>query len=373
MRLLKHLSDPMRLLCRLDLDIPSMANGAYESDLLFQKSVDTIKALVAGGHAVLIVSHRGFPDINCLASGDSLSSFIPIFERICGKKVHWLPDWPYKSWSPQLGEVYLAENTRLLSGELNAKPELAAKMLKAIDAIVYDALSVAHLNHASTAGITQSSVPVYSGLALERELKAFSPSSLTGHGCGLILGGASAHSKIPLLPALSERFDWVMVAGTLIPAFVKAKQGQSESDSDFIAAWLLNKRNIHLPLDVCLIDGSVVSIENVVKAADICDIGPRTAMWWGDIIRQSVHSIWYGSVGFHEFVHGRAGSEALMREIAASSGISMVLGYDTVALCQSSGYLNNIDQYSFAGEALLHAMLNKPLVALNQGDYEEIN
>ena len=372
MRPLKQLCDPIHAICRLDLSIPASCVD-YGSNLLFMKAVKTLKALVSAGHAVLIVSHRGHPNLSCPAGCDSLLPLLPALEQVCGKKIHWLPDWPQQAWRPSLGQVYLAENTRLLAGELNCHPELVAKMIKGVDAIVYDALSVAHMAHASTSGLTQSSLPVYSGLAFEYEWQAFMPSDLIGSGCGFILGGSSPQAKITLLPALAERFDWVMVAGMLLPNFIRAYQDKCVTDDDYIAKWLLSKQNIHVPLDVRTYDGSYMGLGEVNKPADVCDIGPKTIAWWRDVVRHSLHVMWYGPVGFHEFVHGKDGSLALFQELSQSSGISMLLGYDTVALCQAAGYLNDIDQYSFAGEALLNAMLDKPMVALKRDKYEQTN
>ena len=363
-RAISHLSEPVNVLCRLDLDVSGHDHSEIRVDLLLDKALETLNPLIAKGHSILVVSHTGRTSHDYVGDHDSLLPFIEHLSQICDKEVKWLPNWPATAWEPQPGEIALAENTRFLKGELTCSADLVTKMLKNVDVVVYDALSVAPLRHATTFGITKGERPVYLGQSMAQELNAFSPTDILGHGSGLILGGNDPEKKIPLIPALADHFEWIIVGGELIAPFVRAKQDRCVSDEDFIAQWLLNKRNVHIPLDVRLMSGECYSIQEVTNTDLICDVGDDTIAWWSDMIKQALHTIAYGTLGFCEHSSGMKGTQSMVHALSHSVGVKMVVGYDLVAHCHNSGYLHKMDQYSFAGDALIHHILKKPLAAM---------
>ena len=66
-----------RVLIRQDLNVP-VKDGKVTSDLRIQASVPTVKAALAGGAAVILMSHLGRPTEGVY---DEESSLTPVAER----------------------------------------------------------------------------------------------------------------------------------------------------------------------------------------------------------------------------------------------------------------------------------------------------
>ena len=109
--------------------------------------------------------------------------------------------------------MILLENTRFHPGETAGDPELAAALAGGMDLFVMDAFGSAHRDHASTAGVPaclrSAAGPLLVGeLDAFRMLMEYPPRPFT-----VVLGGAKASDKLPLIEALLPRVDAMLVGG----------------------------------------------------------------------------------------------------------------------------------------------------------------
>jgi phosphoglycerate kinase len=115
-----------RVLIRQDLNVP-VKDGKVTSDLRIQASVPTVKAALAGGAAVILMSHLGRPTEGEYDEASSLKPVAERFSKLLGQPVRLVKDW-LEGVEVKLGEVVLCENVRFNKGEKKNSAELGQKM-----------------------------------------------------------------------------------------------------------------------------------------------------------------------------------------------------------------------------------------------------
>jgi phosphoglycerate kinase len=174
----------------------------------------------------------------------------------------------------------------------------------------------------------------------------------------VILGGAKIGDKLPLIAHLVPRADHLLIGGGMAYTFLKAQGkpiGGSLLQADFVAA---AKELLHefggkfvLPTDHVLEDATVV--QEIPEAAKALDIGPATRDAFARIIAGARMVFWNGPMGMFEKSPFDQGTLAVARAVAASTGLTVAGGGDSVAALHASGLADRLSHVSTGGGASL--------------------
>ncbi len=345
------------VILRLDLNIQ---NNELKNSLRLQRSAATVMYLLRNKCSVVILSHKGRPDMK---SKDAVKlSLKPIgneLEKIIGQKIHFISFADFKNAvkilsNKKQGEVFLVENLRFWKGEEKNDVKFAKNLSKLGDIYVNDAFAVSHRKNASVDAIT-GFIPSYAGLELESELEAFKKVIIKPKKpLVLIIGGVKISDKIGVIKKFITKADWVLTGGGVANTFFAAKGipvGKSVFDKDSLSLakkWTLNKK-IVFPEDVS------------VDSGEILDIGPKTVAHYSKIISNAKTVIWNGPMGMIEKEKYQAGTVGLVKSMARSKDFSIVGGGETTSLILEKNLQSNISFLSVGGGAMLEYLSGKKL------------
>jgi phosphoglycerate kinase len=261
------------VLVRADLNVP-LEHGRVADETRIRAALPTLELLRDRGAAsITVCSHLGRP-----GGADPRFSIAPVRARL-----EELFD----------GELRVLENTRFDPRETANDPAFAEELAKGQDLFVEDAFGSVHRAHASTVAVAQL-LPAYAGLLLEQELEHLG--RLLGEVTlpfVLVLGGAKADDKLPVIRHLGARADDVLIGGKL------AEELRVTNPLDF---------PVRLPEDV--VGASRVQADaelRVCSAAElpygwaVLDIGPKTAAEFAEVIAGAGTIFWNGPMGLFEW------------------------------------------------------------------------
>jgi phosphoglycerate kinase len=307
-------------------------------------SVPTLKFLHAPANKILIVSHRGRPDLDPKDKKDpefvrlkngtpiirdknlSLRKDAGLLSRALKRKIIFIPHFRFREIGDELkraprGSIFLLENIRFLKGEGTKKPELAKELARLADYFVNDAFAVSHRDSDSVARVERF-LPSYAGLELEREISHLTRVMKNPkHPLVIIAGGAKAADKLGVIEYFRSRADAFLLGGapanTLLGIRGEDVNG-SKRDSDPADLSKLKKvleyPNIMLPQDSVRYKGMIV------------DIGPQTAKAYAKIISTARTVIWSGPMGWIERKLYIRGNLAVALAIASNKKVFSVTG-----------------------------------------------
>lgn len=122
------------------------------------------------------------------------------------------------------GTVLLLENTRFYAEETKNGEKLSAGLGKLADYFVMDAFGTSHRAHSSTAGVTDHMKLSAAGYLLDKELQYLKGAvDNPKRPLCAIVGGAKVSTKIPVIEALIDKCDSVMIGGGMIFTFYKVR------------------------------------------------------------------------------------------------------------------------------------------------------
>ena len=368
-----------RVLIREDLNVP-VANGAVSSDARIRAALPTIKAALAAGAAVMLMSHLGRPTEGEPAGEFSLRPVADHLSGLLGFDVPLISDW-IDGVSVEPGSIVLLENVRFLVGEKACAEALARKMAALCDIFVMDAFGTAHRAQASTYGVAEFAPIACAGPLLVAELEALAKAlGDPRRPFVAIVGGSKVSTKLTVLDSLAGLVDTLIVGGGIANTFLAAA-GHGVGDSLHEPDMLDTARNlahsgdgradIPLPSDVVVAKQFSADAAPVIKAVDevaddelILDIGPETAQHFAEILEGAGTIIWNGPVGVFEFDAFGGGTRALAEAIAASDAFSVAGGGDTLAAIDKYGVGDRISYISTGGGAFLEFVEGKTLPAV---------
>jgi phosphoglycerate kinase len=370
-----------RVLIRQDLNVP-VKNGKVTSDIRIQASVPTIQKALAGGAAVILLSHLGRPEEGQYAEDASLKPVAERLSELLGQPVRLEKDW-LDGIDIKSGEVVLCENVRFNVGEGKDSDELGRKMAALCDIFVMDAFGTAHRAQASTHSVAKHAPVACAGPLLASELDALGKALETPvKPLIAIVGGSKVSTKLTVLKSLSEKVDQLIVGGGIANTFIAAAGfpvGKSLYEEDLIeeAKQLIemakkNGSDIPIPVDVvCAKEFSETAIASVKKVEDveaddmIMDIGPETAKRYAQLLKSAGTIVWNGPVGVFEFDQFGNGTKSLATAIAESSAFSIAGGGDTLAAIDKYGINDKVSYTSTGGGAFLEFLEGKELPAVS--------
>lgn len=372
-----------RVLVRSDLNVP-LDGDTVTDDTRIQASLPTIRALLSAGAGVAVCSHLGRPKGNPVPE----LSLAPVAERLgklLSRPVELLPDCVGQDVAARArslgeGELVLLENLRFHGGEEANDPEFARALANGYSDYVNDAFGAAHRAHASVVGVAER-LPSRAGLLLAREveqigsLMADPPRPFVA-----VLGGAKVSDKLPLIEALLERTDRILVGGAMCFTFIVAMGddvGASLHEGPEVqelARDLMRKAvnlncAIQLPVDVVVADEfregaslQVVPSDAVPEGWMGVDVGPRTSAEFAEVIEQAGTVFWNGPMGAFEISGFDDGTRALAEALARADGVTLAGGGDSAAALSAVGVASDaLTHVSTGGGAALEMIEGKVL------------
>lgn len=400
-----------KAIVRVDFNVP-LDKKTFEvtDDTRIRGALPTIKKILNGGGAAILMSHLGRPD-GKVQEKYSLNHVLPAIEKNLGLKVKFAPDCigdEAKKLASDLkaGEVLVLENLRFYEEEEGKayslaedateeqKKEAKARVkesqknfLKTLASFascyVNDAFGTAHRAHASTSLIVQY-FPNDSmfGYLIESELNAMdkvlhsNEKPLTA-----IMGGAKVSDKILLIENLLNRVDNLIIGGGMTYTFIKAQGGKigkslCEDDKLELALEILKKAkekgvNVYLPVDAVNADAFDANANTQIQKIDVTpdgwmglDIARETIKKFGEVIENSKTILWNGPMGVFEMEKFSNGTKAIAQSVAKATekgAFSLVGGGDSVAAVNKLNLSDKISYVSTGGGAMLEYMEGKEL------------
>jgi phosphoglycerate kinase len=293
-----------------------------------------------------------------------------------GNEILLVKDWQTGVKLDQ-GQVILLENVRFNKGEKANDESLAKAYAELCDIFVMDAFGTAHRAQASTHGVAKFAPVACAGPLLAKELDALEQATAKPTPpVAAIVGGSKVSTKLMVLQTLSTRVDQLIVGGGIANTFLAAAGkpvGKSLYEPDLIPAAKALMETVDIPLPVDVVVGRefsdsaqarTISVDAVEAEDMIFDIGPQSAQQLAELIKTMGTIIWNGPVGVFEFDQFAAGTEALSRAIAESSGFSIAGGGDTLAAVDKYGIADQVSYISTGGGAFLEYVEGKQLPAV---------
>ncbi len=303
-----------RVLVRLDLDLPKIAKG-YDTTRL-EQGIPTLQHILRkDAAAVTVIAHRGRPKAK-----SSLYSLGPIEKLL---RAHFTPEDNKK--------ITVLPNLRFDSREEKGSLTFAKTLAKKHDLFVLDAFATMHREHTSITFLPEI-LPTYPGLQLEKELKAFAQVfNNPKRPFVVILGGAKLETKLPLINALQERADIILVGGKLA---LEAREQDMQVGRKVILAELTRDGK-----DIS--KAAVEQFERFIKAA-------------GTIV-------WNGPMGVFEDAKHAYGTKRIAQIVNDANGFSLTGGGDTEAAQTKYKAEDKVKHLSSGGGAMLDYLLHHTL------------
>jgi len=364
-----------RVLIREDLNVP-IKSGSVTSDARLTAVVPTIRAALAAGAGIMLMSHLGRPTEGEYSDDYSLAPVAQRLGELLDVELPVIRDW--QSATVSSGELVLLENVRFNTGETSNDSELAKQYASLCDIFVMDAFGTAHRAQASTHGVAKYAPVACAGPLLATELAALATAlSAPARPMLAIVGGSKVSTKLEILEQLADQCDSLIVGGGIANTFLAAAGypvGKSLCEADLIdtARTLMDRTLIPLPIDVVVAKTfsdqaqAVVKLRTEVAEDDlILDIGPQSVAVIVEQLTSAGTILWNGPVGVFEFSAFAGGTEAVANAIAGSKGFSLAGGGDTLAAIDKFGIAEQVSYISTGGGAFLEFVEGKTLPAVD--------
>ena len=369
-----------RVLIREDLNVP-IKDGRITSEQRLAAALPTVKAAMAAGARVLVMSHLGRPKEGVFDAAASMAPVAAWLSAHLGQPVPLVRDW-LDGVDVAPGAVALCENVRFNAGEEKDDETLSRRMAALCDVFVMDAFGTAHRAQASTHGVAKYAPVACAGPLLAAELDALAKALLQPKRPLLaIVAGSKVSTKLELLGNLVDKVDQLIVGGGIANTFIAAAGygvGKSLCEADLldsaraiVAKASARGASIPLPLDVVTAPAFAADAKATIEGIDtvsademILDIGPKTAAHYAELIAKAGTVVWNGPVGVFEFDAFGEGTKAIAQAIAKSSAFSIAGGGDTLAAIEKYGIENDIGYISTGGGAFLEFLEGKTLPAV---------
>lgn len=367
-----HLNNK-KVIVRCDFNVP-IKDGKVLDNSKIIKSLKTINYLLEKNCRVILLSHLGRINSNDDKKKYTLFPVKECLESLLKMEVTFVADYPNEE-IPKDKKLILLENTRYFDYpeklESNNDLELAKKWAKLGDVFVYDAFASAHRRHASTSGLAFL-LPTCIGYLVKQELENLDLVKNPTNPFIVIMGGAKVDDKLPLIKNLLPRCEYLLLGGGIANSFLKAKDiniGSSLATEDenilidLKCLIELYKEKIILPVD-CKEKNNLdfKMVDSLNKADIIYDIGPKTIIKYGNILKNAQTVFMNGTLGFCEDENFTNGTKKVF-DYLDNVSTAVIGGGDTVAAVNLLKPENNFVLSSGGGASLEYiAYQNLPVL-----------
>ena len=396
-----------KAIVRVDFNVPLNENFEITDDTRIRAALPTLKKVLAGGGALIIMSHLGRP--KKVDPKFSLKHILAHVSELLGVPVQFADDCQKaqaQAAALKPGEVLLLENLRFYAEE-EGKPrglaedatdeekkaakdavkasqkEFVKTLASYADCYINDAFGTAHRAHASTALIAKyfPNDKMF-GYLMEGEIKAIDNVLKNAERpFTAIIGGSKVSSKLAVLENMLDKVDNLIIGGGMGYTFIKAeggKIGNSLHEDELMpeALAILNKAkekgvNIYLSVQTLVADAfSADANTQLVPSHDIpdgwegVDAGPESLERWKKVILDSKTILWNGPVGVFEIDKFAQGTLQIAKDLAEATekgAYTLVGGGDSVAAVTKMGFAKKVSYVSTGGGAMLEALEGKTL------------
>ena len=376
-----------KALIRVDFNVPLNDKFEITDDTRMRAALPTIRKVLAGGGAVVLMSHLGRPK-NGPEDKYSLRHIRQHLSDLLGVPVKFAEDCVGEAAEEAAaalkpGEVLLLENLRFHKEEEKGDEAFAGQLAKLGDVWINDAFGTAHRAHASTAVIAKFFPDdKLFGYVMQGELTSVDRVMRSPERpFTAIMGGSKVSSKIDIIMNLLDKVDNLILGGGMVYTFKKALGGHignsiCEDDKMELALNILKiakEKGVNLLLGGEVVaanafsqeaDTQVVDAMNVPDGWQGLDIAPSTQEEFARVIEVSKTILWNGPVGVFEIPKFAEGSKAVAEAIAratAKGAFSLIGGGDSVAAINQFGLADKVSYVSTGGGALLEYIEGKDL------------
>ena len=387
-----------KVLMRCDFNVPLDDNCNITSDDRIVKALPTIKKILDGGGALILMSHLGRPK----GQREDKCSLAPVAKRLSellGQEVIFTDDCigsetKEKAIKLQPGQCMLLENLRFHKEETikdkaakedaqlrEAKDGFAKELADMADIYVDDAFGTAHRDNASmyTVPMMMEGKPRVIGFLIEKELKFLGEAlSNPGRPFVAILGGAKVSDKIGVIENLIGKVDRIIIGGAMAYTFLKGNGksiGKSLCENDFIdkGQELLKQAadancEVVLPVDHHVVRELEPGVQYKTAVGDIdpgfmaVDIGPIAAQTYAKKITDAKTIVWNGPMGVFEIPPFDEGTKDVALAVAKATengAVSIIGGGDSASAVNILGLEDRISHISTGGGASLEFLEGK--------------
>ena len=374
-----------KVMMRVDFNVP-IIDGKITDDNRVQAALPSINHVLENGGLLILTSHLGRPK----GQKNPEFSLKPVADhlaRLIKAPVHFADDCIGEAATSVIdaakpGEVVVLENVRFYKEETDNDEEFSKKLAAHAEVFVNDAFGSSHRAHASVAGVTRFLQPAVSGYLLDKEIKYLSDSvNDPDRPFVAILGGAKVSDKIPVIEQLITKVDTIIIGGGMAYTFLVAN-GKSVGNSLLqkelvpIAKKLMEDAktagvNLMLPFDFVIADDfsndanqEVVDEDNIKDGWEALDIGPQTAISFGNVIKSAKTVVWNGPMGVFEMPSFAEGTNAValaLVEATEFGATSIIGGGDSASAIKNAGLSDKVSHVSTGGGASLEYLEGKDL------------
>lgn len=372
----------LKVLVRVDFNVPLDENGDVTDDTRISAALPTIRLLTDREAKVILVSHLGRPKgkrVDKFKMDRVAKRLSQLLARPVAKLDDCIgPDVEAFVSGMKPGDVVLLENVRFYGEEEKNDPEFAKRLAALADIFVNDAFGTAHRAHASTEGVARL-IPGYAGLLMQKEIEMLGGVvSDPKRPFVAIMGGAKVSDKLGVIENLIRKVDSLLIGGGMVFTFLKAKGydiGNSLLDEERLSFAremmdLADQNGTELLLceDVVVADKfaadaqvRVVDVNEIPEGWMGLDIGPKTAKTFADRIAKAKTVVWNGPMGAFEMAPFAAGTMAVADAMASSQADTIVGGGDSAAAVEQFGLAEKMTHVSTGGGASLEFLEGKGL------------
>jgi len=376
-----------KVLIRVDFNVPLNEQFEVTDNTRISASIPTIKKVLKGGGAVILMSHLGRPKSG-YEDKFSLKHILAEVEKLAGTPVKFAPDCIGKEAEElakelKAGEVLLLENLRFYVSETKGDLEFTEKLAKLGDVYINDAFGTAHRAHASTTIIAQffPNDKMF-GYLIAKEIESVSKVMKDGVSpITAVVGGAKVSSKIIIMEKLLDSVNNIIIGGGMAYTFAKAlggNVGSSLIEDDFLGTALeiikkAKQKNvtIYLPEDTLVADKfgndantQVCDTNNIPDGWMGLDISDKAIASYKKCLLESKTILWNGPMGVFEMDKFERGTKEIALAIAEATkkgAFTLIGGGDSVAAVNKFNLADQVSHVSTGGGAMLEYLEGKEL------------
>lgn len=373
-----------KVIVRVDFNVP-LQDGSITDDNRIVQAVPTLKALLADGAKLILLSHLGRVKEEADKAKLSLQPVATRLSEYLKQPVTFVAQTRGELVEAavaamQDGDVIMLENTRFedLNNKAESKndPDLAKYWASLGDVFVNDAFGTAHRAHASNMGIASVIQESAVGLLLEKEIDVLANTiDNPKRPFVAILGGAKVSDKIPVIERLLTIADHIIIGGGMAYTFYRAKGmnvGRSLVEEDRIefAKDMLarSQGKILLPVDFAIASDFAPdaflrydTLDHIQPEEMGLDCGPKSIELFAATIQKAKTVLWNGPMGVFEMEAFQQGTKSVCEALVHSDAYTIIGGGDSAAAAIQFGYAEQIDHISTGGGASLELLEGKVL------------
>ncbi len=327
-----------KVLVRVDFNVELDDRAHIQEGYRLEVVKNTLKYLLdSGAGSIALLSHYGRPEGTPNAKY-SLSRLRDEVERVLGQPVVFVDVCFGEKVSTALQSLpqrslLLLENVRFHAEEEANDAQFSRNVAAPFDLFVNEAFSASHRAHASIVGIPQYLESCAGFRFIEEVTQLSELRESPARPAVAIIGGAKIETKLPLIRAMEETYDCVLVGGKIANEAIDQKIEFGEK--------------VLLPKDF--------------DSDQRLDIGPHTAAFYAEIIKKAKTIVWNGPMGKFEEKPYDFGTQMILAAILESDAFVVIGGGESLAVLEKAGVFSKIGFVSSGGGAMLEFLSGKAL------------